>query len=121
MHPSLPPGPSPARGEVWDADLGIPTGHEQGGPRPCLVVSDDTYNQGPADLVIVVPLTSNQRPIPVHVPVAPPEGGLTRPSKILCDQIRCIARARLRQRRGMVSPVTLQDVEDRLRALLRLP
>jgi len=88
----------PARGEIWLADLGTGRGHEQQGPRPVLVVSDDALNAGLSGLVIVVPLTSRvakSRGIPAHIPVAPPEGGLKTPSVILCDQVRTISKDRL--------------------------
>src|SRR4051794_27480008 len=54
--------PAPARGEVWLADLSPTRGHEQAGRRPVLVISEDVYNLGPADLV-VLPLTSTVRSI----------------------------------------------------------
>jgi mRNA interferase MazF len=81
----------PIRGEIWLADLGTGRGHEQAGQRPVLVVSEDTFNAGPAGLVMVLPLTSKvakSKNIPAHVRVDPPEGGLKTPSLILCDQLR---------------------------------
>jgi mRNA interferase MazF len=57
---------APLRGEIWLVNLDPVQGHEQGGKRPALVVSDDTFNQGPAGLVLVVPNTSRQKSIPIH-------------------------------------------------------
>jgi len=111
---------APKRGEIWKADLNPIRGHEQAGFRPVLVISEDLFNRGPADLVIVVPLTSTYRAVPSHVPVDPPEGGLKNTSYILCEAVRSIAKERLEQRWGKVSPATLQEVEDRLRMLMRL-
>lgn len=110
----------PSRGEVWLADLTPTRGHEQAGRRPVLIVSENVFNQGPAELVIVVPLTSTHRGIPAHVPITPPEGGLRTPSVILCDAIRSIAKERLVLQWGPISPATMAQVEDRLRILLRL-
>ncbi|MBM3465361.1 MAG: type II toxin-antitoxin system PemK/MazF family toxin [Armatimonadetes bacterium] len=107
----------PARGEVWFADLNPTRGHEQAGQRPVLVISIDGYNRGPADLVLVLPITSTQRGVLYHVPVAPPEGGLTKASDILCDAVRSIAKQRLGRRLGAVSGATMAAVEDRLRIL----
>ena len=42
-------------------DFGEPIGREQAGRRPALVISEDGLNDGPAGLVIVVPITSTQR------------------------------------------------------------
>lgn len=111
---------NPARGEVWLADLNPTRGHEQAGRRPILVVSHDLFNQGPAELVIVLPLTSTHRGVPSHVPITPPEGGLKTASVILCEAIRSISKERLSQRLGTVSLATLAAVEDRIRILLDL-
>lgn len=111
----------PSRGEIWSATLNPTRGHEQAGDRPVLIISTNTFNHGPADLVFVVPLTRTDRHIPLHVPVDPPEGGLSARSYILCDAMRSIAKERLGQRAwGSISPRTLAQVEDKLRILLEL-
>jgi mRNA interferase MazF len=110
----------PLRGEVWLADLGATRGHEQAGRRPVLVLSVDAFNAGPADLVIVLPITATIRPIPAHVAVNPPEGGLRVPSAILCDAIRSVTKSCLVAPWGSVTPATLADVELAVRALLGL-
>ena len=109
-----------ARGDIWLADLNPVRGHEQAGHRPVLIVSVDAFNQSRADLVVVIPITSTLRPIPFHVVVQPPEGGLTNPSALLCEAVRSISKDRLVTRWGTVSPATMSQVEDRLRILLRL-
>jgi mRNA interferase MazF len=111
---------SPARGEVWLADLSPTRGHEQAGRRPVLIVSEDLFNRGPAGLAIILSMTSTVRPIPSHVAVSPPEGGLKSKSAVLCEAIRSISTDRLVQRWGAVAPHTLARIEDRLRILLRL-
>lgn len=110
----------PARGEIWIADLDPTRGHEQTGRRPCLIVSVDLFNAGPADLVIVIPITSRAKGIPTHVPVMPPEGGLKTPSFIKCEDVRSIAKERLSQHWGTVSPRTMAAVDQVLRILLSL-
>ncbi len=110
----------PARGEIWSADLNPTRGHEQAGQRPVLVISEDIFNKGPADLIIILPITSTDRGVPSHVPMKPPEGGLKNPSMILCEAVRSIAKERLVSRWGKVSPATLTAVEDRLRILMGL-
>jgi mRNA interferase MazF len=67
---------SPIRGDIWLADLNPINGREQAGMRPCLVVSVNLFNQSPAELVIVVPLTTRAKGIRTHVPLVPPEGGV---------------------------------------------
>ena len=110
----------PVRGEVWAADLNPTRGREQAGHRPVVVISEDVFNQGPAGLVVVLPVTSTDRGIPIHVPIEPPEGGLKNRSVILCDAVRSIAKERLTRRWGRISPTTLAAIEDRLRILMGL-
>jgi mRNA interferase MazF len=111
---------NPQRGEVWLADLDPIKGREQAGRRPVLIVSVVEFNQSGADLVVVIPITTNLRPIPWHVVAEPAEGGLKATSAIMCEAIRSVSKARLERRWGMISPPTLLEVEDRLRILLSL-
>lgn len=96
------------------------TGHEQGGERPALIVSNDLLNSSPAELVIVAPITGKDRGIPAHVRVNPPEGGLRKPSAIMADQVRTISRHCLGRRLGTIATATLDQVNDRLRLVLDL-
>jgi mRNA interferase MazF len=111
---------SPQRGEVWLADLDPSFGHEQGGRRPVLVVSVDSFNAGLSGLVVVLPITSRKRSLPLHIPIDPPEGGLRHPSAILCDAVRSIDQGRLIDCWGTVSASIMTLIEDRLRRLLGL-
>lgn len=100
----------PRQGEIWDVDFDPVLGHEQGGLRPALVISKDGFNAGESKLCIVAPITSRQRGWLTHVNVSPPEGGLARPSAVMCDQARSASRARFKQYLGTVSPETLSAV-----------
>lgn len=110
----------PSRGEVWEVDLSPSRGHEQAGRRPALVVSTDRFNHGAAGLVIVAPLTSRARGIPLHVELDPPEGGVRERSFVKPEDVRSISVGRLRERWGTVSPRTLEAVARSLRVLLEL-
>ena len=112
--------PLPSRGEIWEVNLNPTRGHEQAGIRPALVVSVDTFNHGPAGLVVVLPVTTTARGVPFHVPVSPPEGGVKRPSFIKCEDVQSISRERLIAPWGSISGTTMNVVEDRLRILLDL-
>jgi mRNA interferase MazF len=109
-----------SRGEVWMIDFNPTRGHEQAGKRPALVVSIDQLNHGPAQLVIVLPITGRSRGIPTHVQIDPPQGGLRKQSFALCEAVRSVSSDRLARQLGAVSPATMIAVEDRLRILLGL-
>jgi mRNA interferase MazF len=110
----------PRRGEIWLADLHPARGREQAGRRPVLVLSADFFNAGPADLIVVLPLTSTQRDIPLHVKISKGDGGTRNDSAILCEAIRSISKDRLISRWGALSREAIAEVEDRLRILLDL-
>jgi mRNA interferase MazF len=112
--------PEPSRGDIWDLDFDPIRGREQAGFRPALILSVDLFNQGPAELVSVVPLTRTDRKIRWHVAVRPPESGLAAESFVQCENLRSVSKQRLRRRRGRVSADTLEQVEDRVRILLGL-
>ncbi len=109
---------APARGEIWSIDLNPVRGHEQAGRRPCLVMSDDIYNLGPAEKHIVVPVTSKDKRIPYHIVITPPEGGLRLRSFLMCDDLRSVSRERFGEKLGEVSSETIGAVADCLRTLL---
>lgn len=110
------------RGEVWFFDLDPTRGREQKKPRPCLILSVDMYNNGPADLLIILPLTTKKKSIPSHIEVS--LSGQKDLSYIMCDQIRCISKERLliKNRRaekiGVVDEKTIENIERLLKALL---
>jgi len=110
----------PSRGDIWLADLNPTRGHEQKGKRPVLIISENAFNRGPAELVIVLPVTSTYRGIPSHVPIEPPGGGLKIVSFVLCEAVRSISKERLLNRLGTVNVSTLAEIEDRLRILMGL-
>jgi|SRR5215813_9898606 len=108
----------PNRGDVWSINLDPTIGREQAGTRPALIVSVDKFNHGPADLVVVLPVTSKDKNQPIHVPLKPPEGGVSMPSFIKCDDIRSVSKLRLKRFYGTVSTQTMAAVEQRIRILL---
>lgn len=110
----------PLRGEIWSVNLNPTRGREQQGIRPALVVSHNAFNRSPAELVVVVPLTSTFRGIPLHVQIEPPDGGVKNTSYAKIEDVRSVSKERLLKRHGSVSPQVLAAVSDRLRVLLDL-
>lgn len=71
-------------------------------------------------MVVVIPLTTTDKKIPLHVKMQPPEGGIKKISFAKCDQIRTISKLRLKKRMGRVSNEIMGHVEAVLRILLSL-
>jgi mRNA interferase MazF len=111
---------NPGRGEVWMVECDPIRGHEQGGRRPAVVVSVEMFNSGPAELVIVMPMTSKAKGVRSHVRVEPPEGGVTVVSYVKCEDIRSVAKGRLSRVCGRIGEKTMAEVEHRVRMLLGL-
>ncbi len=101
-------------------DLSHTRGREQDGIRPAMVLSVDKFNHGPADLLIVLPITTTQRKIPTHVPVPMGEAGLSSDSYIKCEDIRSISKDRLVRHMGDVTFPRIESVEKYVRVLLGL-
>jgi mRNA interferase MazF len=100
----------PLTGEIWDVNFSPQVGREQAGIRPALVLSNDRFNAMPHGLRIVIPLTGNDRDLPHHVMLTPPQGGITKSSFIMCEQVKSQSLQRFIRRRGMVDESTLLQV-----------
>jgi mRNA interferase MazF len=116
------PGVVPRRGSLWWVDFSPTRGREQRGDRPAFILSDDRFNEGPAGLVVSIPLTTTARPnIPTHVEVTPDQSDLDRRSFVMCEQVRATAKSRFRDRIGRVyNREVIRGIEDRVRMLLGL-
>ncbi len=75
---------APRRGEVYV--VGLPGHPHDSKRRPAIVVSLDARNRWAND-VIVVPVSTTQRPAPTHVSLPAGAGGLRKPSTAKCEQV----------------------------------
>jgi mRNA interferase MazF len=113
----------PFRGMVVEVSLDPVIGHEQGHTRPCVVVQNDLGNRY-ASTTIVVPLTDAAHikvPSPIYVLVRKGDGGATKDSFALCDQIRTVDQRRFRAVYGTLSPETISRLDEALLISLGLP
>lgn len=110
--------PEPKAGEIWNVNFDPQVGREQRGIRPALVISHDRFNRLPNGLHIVVPLTGIDRGLAYHVPIKPPEGGLSKDSQIMCEQVRSQSAGRFLDRRGAVNRETLSRVRTIVAAFI---
>ena len=106
----------PDRGEIWWVALDPTLGSEIRKTRPCVVVSARVLNER-RRTVIVIPLSSSPRPSP---PILIPLSCDGHPAVAVSDQIRAVAKERLRGRLGVVSDDELAQLEDGLRQILQL-
>ncbi len=84
--------------------------------RPCVVLTSDILNDR-RKTVVVVPLSSSPKPSP---PLLIPVTCDGRAVVAVSDQIRAVAKERLRSRLGSVSNDEIQAIEDGLRQILNL-
>jgi mRNA interferase MazF len=96
----------PERGEIYLLDPGPTVGGEQSGRRPYLVASIDPMNRAPAELVIVMPLTTGLRENPLHVRIEPGDSGLPRVSYAMPEMTKMVSSLRLGRFLGRVSQGT---------------
>lgn len=105
------PMPDPRVGEIWDVDFDPRVGNEQGGIRPALVVSGNEFNAIPHRLRIVIPIAGTDEGLSNQIRIEAPEGGLTKPSVIMCEQVKSQSLVRFQRRRGNVTAQTLDAVQ----------
>lgn len=100
--------------EVWLFDPDPEMGNELGKKiRPAIIISSDFMNKGPSGLIFIVPITSVAKGIRSHVPIIPPEGGLSIKSFALCEQARSVSVQRLIKRLGEIkSKETLLEIRS---------
>jgi mRNA interferase MazF len=109
------------RGEIWRVVLDPTVGSEVRKVRPCLVVQRDAANRSsPTTIVCPISDAHGRKTGLTNVPIPSAEGGLTKDSVVLCNQIRTVDSLRLRKRLGSVSAESMKSVEAGLRAILDL-
>ena len=101
------------RGEVWLTDFGAPSGPEQAGSRPAIILQSDDLTPIYAT-VVVVPLTTNLKRLALPTTVLIPEGeaGLPKDSVALCHQVQVRGKVRLGSLVGELSPDYMDQVEQ---------
>jgi mRNA interferase MazF len=97
----------PRKGDFIADTFDPPSGHEQRGRRPALVVSNTLFNEH-TGLAVVCPITNTGRGFPFHVSIGndPQVTGF-----IMVEQVKSVDfRARKARRIGRVSDAVLEEV-----------
>lgn len=108
-----------------DFPIHIPSGREQQGQRPAVVVAlPSVTGAARFSLVVVVPTTTQSGEWVTQNPTLYPRlqagcGGIRRDSIVLLDQIRALDARRVLRYRGTLTTEQYQPIEDGLRAMLR--
>ncbi|MBL8230499.1 MAG: type II toxin-antitoxin system PemK/MazF family toxin [Bryobacterales bacterium] len=106
----------PERGDIWWVALDPALGSEIRKTRPCVVISVKVLNER-RRTVIVIPLSSSPKASP---PILIPISCDGRPTVAVSDQIRAVAKDRLRTRLGVVTTEEMTALEDGLRRIMQL-
>lgn len=101
------------RGDVFWADLTPIRGHEQGGERPVLVLSHDTFNER-SGTVIAVAITSQEPQVGFPLVMEIRSAKLPKRSWVKISQIRTLSTLRLGRKLGHVSSDELDRVVEGL-------
>lgn len=113
---------APKRGEVWRVAFDPVRGSEQAKTRPAVIVQRDSANDT-SPTTIVCPLV-DARGEPgnlLNVLVQKGEGGTTKASLVVCNQVRVVDRIRLTgEALGSLNPATMNLVTQGLSAILDL-
>ena len=112
------------RGTVIDVNLDPTKGSETGKVRPCVIVTNNTYNAR-VPVIQVVPLTAwsaRKARIITNVEIVPSSrNGLTKKSVADCLQTRPVDhRARLVKVRGELEDMVMTKIDDALKIVFAL-
>ena len=109
------------QGDMWLVDFGSPTGPEQAGERPAIILQDNSIISV-LSTVVVVPLTTNLKrlTLPATLRLEAGEAGLTQASVVLGYQVQVRGKVRLRQKLGELTPARLSEVQDAVLTALGL-
>ena len=103
------------KGDLYFADLSPVVGSEQGGVRPVLVVQNDVGNKySPTIIVAAVTSQTSKATLPTHVELTASQGGLSKNSVVLLEQLRTIDKQRLKERIGSLSDSQMPVVDAAL-------
>ena len=109
------------RGEVYDVIPEPSIGKEIQKRRPCVVVSANAVNSF-SGISVVCPITEGigKEANVIHVAIKKGDGGATKDSVVLCEQIKAVDEDRLVEKRGNLNAEIMHKIDDGLRQILSL-
>jgi mRNA-degrading endonuclease toxin of MazEF toxin-antitoxin module len=107
--------------ELWLTDFGDPFPGEPAFHRPALIVGPPSYFGADFPFVLVVPLTTTDRGLSLHVEIeADKESGLDTVSHAQCELLRSVNQRRLVHRIGVIDSARRERVSEIIATLLNL-
>jgi mRNA interferase MazF len=105
------------RGDVVWADLNPVQGHEQGGNRPVVVISEDVFNARTGTVIALAITSQEPRPgFPLSLELT--QTALPKRSWVKIGQIRTLSVLRIGKRIGKVAPEELEQLIDGLNEIV---
>lgn len=99
------------RGTICYVDLGQENvGSEQGGNRPCIIISNNKGNACSPTVIVAVITSKDKKYIPTHVEIPKNHGGLISSSTVLLEQIRTIDKSRIISIIGVLPPDDMAEI-----------
>lgn len=105
------------RGDVFWADLNPVRGHEQGGQRPVVILSEDVFNARSGTVIALAVTSQSQRagfPLTLELTTVK----LPKRSCVKISQIRTLSVQRLGKKAGRVAPEELDRLIEGLNEIL---
>jgi len=108
--------PVVVRGEVWWVSLDPTQGSEIKKTRPCVVLTHNTLNQF-RQTIVVIPLSTAAKP---HPPITVPVTCQGQPAVAVIDQIRAVAKHRLKSRLETMTSSDLDAISRAISTILEI-
>jgi mRNA interferase MazF len=105
------------RGEIRWADLNPVRGHEQGGKRPVVIISQDVFNQR-SGTVIVMAVTSQHQRSGFPLTLKLDSSKLPKRSWVKISQIRTLSVERIGETMDSVSPEQMEQLIEGLNEIV---
>lgn len=100
------------RGDIYYIDLGDYVGSEQGGIRPCVIISNDIGNVH-SNILIVAPISTKLKQLPTHQIIV-----LKRFSVIMYEQIRTVDKSRVLDYMTHLNPYEIKLMDKKIKISL---
>lgn len=102
------------RGQIWLVNLDPSLGAEIKKTRPALVISNNLNNQYAATITVLPITDRGEKVYPFEVFLPAHVSGLTKDSKIKCQQIRTVDKSRLSKSLGVITEEKWPEIHHAL-------